>query len=60
MSVCLCFWGRTEFGGWSFQDADTAAVEAAKKLLVQVFDALGAENPAVSKGRRRLANLMFV
>ena len=40
-------------------DDAKAALEAAQKLLVQVFDALGNNHVLVKKARRRLANLMF-
>eukprot|EP00475_Leptophrys_vorax_P025917 TRINITY_DN3626_c0_g1_i1.p1 TRINITY_DN3626_c0_g1~~TRINITY_DN3626_c0_g1_i1.p1 ORF type:complete len:377 (+),score=126.68 TRINITY_DN3626_c0_g1_i1:28-1131(+) len=33
--------------------------EAAKKLLMQVFSALGPSHPIAIKGRRRLANMIF-
>ena len=33
--------------------------EAAKKLLMQVFTALGPSHPITIKGRRRLANMIF-
>ena len=46
---------------WHELKADAAFDdEAARKLLLTFFEALGGENPLVSTYRRRMSSLLFV